>query len=235
MSQFFSQLVTGPNAGNFANETNFWHDAELAAFCLCPADAEQTLRDLVFKVRRNPNNLLAHLRRIYFCFQQSLSFQLYAALLDFLIVLQGKGQALSHRMINSCRSHLDPQQVLELAMAVKNPQTLSGNRFSLFTNGLLGKCELIAYQHDTEEKLDVLALANDFIEYSQLDEAMDTLEIGIAQHPERQDLQEALLELYISTDSSQRFQKFYTAYSTADMQLIDKWRLTAASFAGRQS
>ncbi len=227
MSQFFSQLVTGQNVGDFPDETSFWQDAELAAFCLCPADAEQTLTALVLKVRRNPENLLAHLRRIYFCFEKSLSSQLYAALLDFLIVLHGKGHALSHRMINSCRSHLDHQQALELAVSVKNPQTLSGNCFSLFTHGLLGKSGLIAYQYQTQEKHDVLALANDFIEYSQLDEAMDTLEIGITQHPERQELQEALLELYVSTDNYQRLQKLYTAYLTAGVQLVDKWRLTA--------
>ena len=227
MSRFFSQLVTGQNTGDFPGEASFWQDAELAAFSLCAVDAEQILTALVFKVRRNPKDLLAHLRRIYFCFQQSLSSQLYAALLDFLMVLEGKGQALSYRMINSCRSHLEHQQVLELAVAVKNPQTLSGNRFSLFTHGLLGKCELIAFRQITQEKHDVLALANDFIEYSQLDEAMDTLEMGITQYPERQDLQDALLGLYVSTGSYERLQTFYTASRAAGVQLVDKWRLTA--------
>ena len=227
MAEFFSQLLTDPKAVDFPAATCFWHDAELAAFSLCAADAEQTLRDLVFKVRRTPSNLLAHIRRIYFCFEHSWSSQLYAALLDFLIVLQGKGQALSHRMINACRSQLDHQQVLELAVAVNKPQTLSGNRFSLFTDGLVGKCELITFEPEALAKHDVLALANDFIEYSQLDEAMDTLEIGITHYPERQDLQEALLELYISTGNFARLQKFYRAYLAAGVGLVDKWVLTA--------
>ena len=235
MSQIFSQLLTDLNTGDLPDETSFWYDHELAAFSLCPADAEQALNALVFKVRRNPKNLLAHLRRIYYCFEQGWSSQLYAALLDFLIVLGGKGQTLSHKMIISCRSHLDQQHLSALASAFSHPQLQNGNRYSLFTNGLLGKCELITYQQPIQAQHDVLALANDFIEYSQLDEAMQILETGITQNPERQALQESLLELYISTGKQQRFQEFYTAYRTAGVPLVDKWRLTAAIFAGKQS
>lgn len=233
MPQFFSRLVVDNNQDEFSPEPSFWHDHELAVFNYNLSDEGQALNALVFKVRRNPKNLLAHLRRIYFCHQNRLSSQLYAALLDFLIVLQGKGQAICRRMIAGSRSQLNSQELLTLRKAVNDDHARLGNRFSLFTSGLVGKSELVEYRHQSEEQHDFLALANDYIEYSQLDQAMEILETGINLSPDRQDLQEALLELYKSTGNEARFQTLHQSLAASGIPLVDGWRLTAIFFEGR--
>jgi len=232
MPQFFSRLVVDHNQEEFLNEPSLWHDHELTLFGYSVTDEGQLLNALVFKVRRNPKNLVAHLRRIYFCYQARLTVQLYAALLDFLIVLQGRGRALSHRMVYGSRPQLNEQQFLALEAATDHCSN-QGNRFSLFTSGLLGKCELVEYrQLPNEEKHDFLTLANDFIEYSQLDQAMEVLEAGVRANPERQDLQDALLELYKSTRNHGRFETLYKALGASGVPLVDEWRTTAIFFEG---
>ncbi|MGZ5000239.1 MAG: type IV pilus assembly protein FimV [Methylomonas sp.] len=212
--------------------TGLWHDDELV-FSHPLADEDKALDALVFKVRRNPKNLKAHLRRIYFCYQKCLAAQLYAALLDFVIILQGKGRAICCRMIAGSRSQLDSQQIAALNKSMENENYRQGNRFSLFTSGLVGKCDLVEYRRQDKVNHDFLTLANDFIEYSQLEQAMDVLENGVIVNPERQDLQEALLELYQSTRNRTRFENFYKTCVAANVPLVNEWRLTANFFEGQ--
>ncbi len=232
MPQFFSDVVVGPDQNEFLPEKSFWYDDELV-FSDPFTDEDQLLNALVFKVRRNPKDLKAHLRRIYLCYQNRLPSQLYAALLDFVIILQGKGLAISHRMIMGSRSQLDSQQISTLNKAVNDEHARQGNRFSLFTSGLVGRRELVEYQHRGAEQHDFLVLANDFIEYSQLEQAIDVLETGITVSPERQDLQEALLELYKSTRNRTRFETFYKICIAANVPLVNQWQLTANFFEGQ--
>lgn len=231
MPQFFSRLVVDHDQDQFMHEASFWHDNELV-FIFNDSNEDQALNALVFKVRRNPKDLMAHLRRIYFCHQKRLSDQLYAALLDLIIVLQGKGQAICRRMMLGSRARLDGQQIAKLRKAIDDEHSKQGNRFSLFTRGLVGKCELVEYQQQGEKEHDFLMLANDFIEYSQLEQAMDVLETGITVSPDRQDLQEALLELYKSTRNRTRFETFYHSLIETGAPLIDEWRLMAIYFEG---
>lgn len=232
MPQFYSRLVTDKDQDSFLNETGFWHDNEIAIFSYSADNGDQTLNSLAFKVRRNPKDLLSHLRRIYFCHQASLSKQLYAALLDLLIVLQGKGQAIGKRMLYGSRQQIDEHQFKLLEHAVKSDYDKLGNRYSLFTSGQIGTCELLE-QHQTEVQHDFLILANDFIEYSQLDQAMDVLETGINLNPDRIDLQEALLELYKSTENRTRFQSSYKSFLAAGISLIDDWQRMTHYFEGK--
>jgi len=231
MPQFFSQLIVDVDQ-KIPNNNRFWHDQELSLFNHDPVGDNRMLDSLAFKVRRDPKNLLSHLRRIYFCYDKRLSEQLYAALLDFLIVLQGKGEAISRRMIFGCRHQLDEQKLFVLQTTLSQDLEQHSNLYCLFTTGLTGKPELVEYQRQTGRSYDTLALANDFIEFSQLEQAMDVLENGIFSSPERQDLQKALLQLYQSTKNRERFLSFYQKIVASAIPLGEDWRLAANFFEG---
>jgi hypothetical protein len=70
---------------------------------------------------------------------------------------------------------------------------------------------------------DPLDIARDFIAYSQLDAAMDTLERAILVDVERQALQDDLLELYKATYSFERFEKMYDALSVQTRTIPAGW------------
>lgn len=226
MPHVFSQLFFDHDKETL-NENSFWNDRELSLFSLHQVENSQILDSLVFKVRRDPGNLLSHLRRIYFCYVNRLSDQLYAALLDLLIVLQGKGKSIGRRMIDGCRHQLSEQQLFVLTTERFSDLEQHVNPYCLFTSGRQGQGELVEFQRQTDRQYDVLSLANDFIEFSQLDQAMDVLEDGVIANPERQDLQEALLQLYKSTRNRERFINFFQKINVLSMRISDDWRLAA--------
>jgi hypothetical protein len=106
----------------------------------CNWPAEKGLERLVFRVTRNPNDLHAHLERIYYCFQEHLDEQLLGALIDLLIVLNNTGGALGRRMIAGSKSRMTENQFHALNGYLENTNAniplLSNNRFSVFAKWL---------------------------------------------------------------------------------------------------
>lgn len=230
MPQFSTDLFVGRKLEQ--KHSAFW-DNEAWLFSNGSSGTQSLLTSLSFKVSRKPKDLIAHLCRIYFCYQNELSEPLYAALLDFLIVLNGKGRKISWRLIHGSRSQLDLTQMSALKRALKSPAQVHGNRFSLFVKGVIGLPDLVEVVQKSDEPHDYLKLANDFIEFSQLDEAMTTLEQGLGAQPDRQDWQLALLELYKSTDSRERFENMYGKIELISNRLIEDWQKLADFFDGK--
>jgi hypothetical protein len=230
MPKFFTNLIAEQHVDQLQPDICLWQDRQLDVFHYSYQNEDQVLDALVFKVRRNSKDLLAHLRRICFCYERQLPAQLYAALLDLVIILHGRGQAISRRMIAASRKRLNSRQLQLLNQAAGHE--LLGNTYSVFSTGLIGCRELVIGNEQAETEHDFLALANDFIEYSQLEQAMDILETGISHHPERLDLQHALLELYKSTQYRERFQAHQQTFRDSGILLTDEWLHLALFFEG---
>ncbi|MGR9052038.1 MAG: type IV pilus assembly protein FimV [Gammaproteobacteria bacterium] len=197
---------------------------------LSPYDLSEDpyLSGLVNEIKRKPNGLRAHVRRIYWCYREQLAEALYAALVDFLIVLNHKGQALAERMVLGSGTLLLPEQQRTLNTALKarnrDMTLLTGNRFSVFSKGLEGRVQLIEkipLSNDLE--YDPLQLAEDAIHYSQLDEAMDILEDALRDEPERLPLHQTLLVLYKSTYNRARFEQMAAAIEAEQGSLPEAW------------
>ncbi|PKM13163.1 MAG: hypothetical protein CVV13_02770 [Gammaproteobacteria bacterium HGW-Gammaproteobacteria-3] len=196
------------------------------------------LTGLVHELSRNPGCLLAHVRRIYWCYRERLTEPLFAALVDFLMVLNHRGHAISRKMVQGARSQLTAAQrdILNTALAdsTQDIAVLPGNRFSVFSKGLEGTSTLIetvtaavVFDHDP------LHLAEDAMKYSQLDEAMTILEVAIQERPERLPLHHALLELYRSTHEQARFEKMASELSVDERVLPEDWKNLKNYFKGR--
>lgn len=214
-------------------EKVFWLDDELPTFQVESHGPAERLNRLAFTVGRNPKNLLAHLRRIHFCHRNHLAEPLYAALLDLIIVLQGGGKRLTTRLIRYCRSGLSDERYLALTRSTDAGGNLLASRYSLLTKGMLGNTTLLERIEDVtceQSQIDYLVLANDHIEYSQLEEAMNILETGLKMAPGRQDLQIALLELYRSMQNRHRFQQQYQELLEAGATLSPEWHALESFF-----
>jgi hypothetical protein len=191
-------------------------------------NSDQTLESIVFHILKKPTSLAAHLQRIYFCYHHNLGENLFAALVDFLIVLEGKGAMLGCRMVKGAKSKLLPHQYAILNNALQSSgdevKLLSGNLYSLFSRGLIGSTILVIKDEGIDQQEhDPLDIARDFIAYSQLDAAMDTLESAVLADVERQALQDDLLELYKATHSFERFEKMYDALSGQTRTIPAGW------------
>lgn len=233
MPRFSKNLLVGVPVESDASRA--FSDDAVMPFNVNLSSADPILNTLILRVSRKPKDLLAHLRRIYFCYRHALPEPLYAALADLLIVLDQKGKDLSRRLILGSRSRLDAKQLAILKSGIQDLQPVQGNRYSLFTKGLVGVSQLLEVTRQAQAQRDVLELAHDFIEYSQLDEAMTTLEQGLEQAPNRRDLQALLLELYKSTDNSGRFQRCYDKIGKSGEPLMNEWQQLAVFFNGKVS
>ncbi|MCK5666273.1 MAG: hypothetical protein KAI17_22435 [Thiotrichaceae bacterium] len=199
---------------------------------------EQTIdvlyQQIICKVLRKPRQLISHLQRIYFTCYHGMEDQLYAALVDLLWVLDGKGVALSQRMVSAAGFLLSNQQSKILANYLKkyDVSVLVGNQFSVFTTGVIGARNVLRGQNKLETEHDPLLMARDYIEYSQLDQAMNTLENAILETPERQVLQFELLELYKVTKCHQAYMKMNDKLKKQQLIMSVEWQDAAEYFAG---
>lgn len=199
--------------------------------------AEKGLERLVFSVSRNPKNLQAHLERIYFCYQEHFDEQLFGALVDLLIVLNKTGEALAKRMVSGSQARMNGNQLNVLINLIDNKDAqreyLFYSCYSIFSKGLQSTSVLVhLVQQSVQIEQDPLALARDFVEFSQIDNAMNVLENAILANPGRMELHSELLSLYRITRNQAGFQRFYIALSHRDLSLPVEWKQLDEYFTG---
>lgn len=200
---------------------------------------EDFLEKLVFRLARKPECLITHLQRIYYCCHTNLNEQLFAAIVDFLVILNRRGQELSWRIIMGTKSRLNLDQfnlLLNYLKGDSDVNLLPGNQYSVFTRGLLGINNMIQQiEKHKEHNYDPLVLARDHIEYSQLKEAKQVLENAILEQPKRLDLHHELLTLYRKTDDSTGFNQMLTELIRSGVSMNGEWIQLTNYFKGRNS
>lgn len=213
------------SAINFNANKVVWTDSEQGSSSL--------YRQLVYKVSRSPKRLMFHVQRIYHCFDSRLPEQLYAALIDLFYTLKGKGRALSQRMVVEVMEVLDEPEAIKVRnyLVSYDENLLVGNHYSIFTTGLISSLAVIEEVSKNNTEYDVLSLAHDYIEYSQLEQAMEVLEGGILDMPKRLELQIELLELYTITKSYQAYKKMTDQLQKNKINITDEWQDAAKYFA----
>jgi hypothetical protein len=199
----------------------------------------EELEKLVFLIAKKPKQLTNHVQRIYYCFQKNLNKQLFAAIVDFLIVLNQQGQPISWRVVLGAKSRLTTEQFEELKAYLKGERTdinlLSGNQYSVFSKGLVGINKMIQPIEKEETQDDPLSIALDHIEYSQFDEAKKVLEEAILVQPERQDLRQELFDLYKLTRDSNGFHQMIAKLTRSGVSMTDDWNQLNNYFKGQNN
>jgi len=213
------------SAINYKVNEVVWTDSEQVSHSL--------YRQLVYRVCRSPNRLMFHLQRVYYCFDNKLSEQLYAALIDLFYILKGKGRTLSQRIATEVMGVLAEQEAVRVRhyLASYEDALLAGNHYSIFTTGLISSLAVIKEAEKVNTEYDVLSLARDYIEYSQLEQAMEVLEGGILEMPERLELQIELLELYTITKSYLAYKKMTNQLQNNQIDITNEWQNSAKYFA----
>ncbi len=226
---FVEDNVPDEKNDSFSVEEMFW---------LTDKNSQEHLyHQITCEVLSKPKQLTSHVKRIFLTRNNKDSDRLYAALVDLLWVLNGGGKELSKRMISIGRPFLTEQQMNLLVeyLSHEDHSLLTGNKFSVHTDGVIGTRCLLSKETNNTTEHDPLKLANDYIEFSQLDEAIDVLEKGILLEPERQELQNQLLELYKVTRNDKAFSRMYDALIEKQFDLSAEWQELAAFFSGKNN
>lgn len=206
------------SSNNFGVKELFWSSEILKN--------DDLYQQIMFNVFKKPKQLPSHLQRIYFTYKHGMAEQLYAALVDLLWILDGNGKALSHKMISASKSLLTEEQYEVLRNFIKQPDIilLRGNKFSIFCTGLVGTSTLVTKHETVAIKQDPLIIARDYVEYSQLDAAIETLETGIIDALDREELQTELLDLYKVTKNRKAFTKMRDLLIQKELNLCNQWQ-----------
>ncbi len=194
---------------------------------------DDILKHLVYTIIKQPRNLLVHLQRIILCYENNSETQLSAALMDFFIVLEGRGSAIKQRMLAGARKHLSPLLFGQLQTYLNTAQLIQGNIYSVLTPGRESNNKLILVQGnegDKNENHDPLQVARDFVEYSQLGEAVKVLESAIIETPQRSELHVDLIELYQSTGDHAGFNKMQLALANINHPMQLQWDALSSYF-----
>lgn len=145
MLQSFSLFETENNISPASIESNLDFSVEKVSWTTTKKENNDLYTQIVYKVLRNPKNLVSHIQRIYVTFILEMNAPLYAALTDLLLTLDGKGEELSSRMIRLTSSLLSDQQLLKLNeyLKIKNTLLLSENKYTVVSKGLVGTPTLL--------------------------------------------------------------------------------------------
>jgi len=196
------------------------------------------LEKLVFNIARKPRHLLSHVQRIVICYENSWSAPLLAALIDFLIVLNGRGKAIAQRLLFGTKSRLTEGDLRLLKnFLADGAAAMRSNalHYSIFSRGLEGAGHLVEHaRHAQAPDYDPLDLARDHIEYSQLDDAKRVLEQAVSEDPNRVELQEELLGLYWSTRDHDGFMAMFYLMHQAGYGMIEGWDRLYNLFKGQE-
>lgn len=177
---------------------------DLAAFDASLAHLEHCILD-------NPSGLRSHVRRIFLLMDHGNSTDLPGALVDLLIALGDKGQALKRHLLALAAPQLPSavaallEQHLESGFApwrVFSPAV----RSSLLLLGYSGEHELV-HRRDAEQAggyTDAMEEARDRLAYGQLDAAREVLEQVLRQTPDHAEAAAELLAIYRSTKDAER-------------------------------
>ncbi len=168
-----------------------------------PVRGRDVGRLLAHRVRRNPQDLRAHVLRIQLLVAARRQHRLNGALVDLYIALQGEGLALRERLLAAATPLLGRRQRAFFADHRKRPlsarQPIPGLRGSVLCEGYEGVAELIVADSLQAGYSSALEEALSCIEYGQLEQAQAVLEAALLENPEDESVCHELANLYAHT------------------------------------
>lgn len=201
-----------PDAPPVAAELAFLVDVERRWNLHLNGPVIGTFDALAQAVAAQPAALEWHLRRIHYCYSLRDGDELFGALLDLFIFLGGRGHALRRRLLAGARDLLRPAEFAALESSLSEGRMPTETERpcspqSVLSEGLQGSLELVKPLSPTGQGAlrDALVEAREFIEFSQLEQARDVLEVALLRQPLREDLQHELLALYRATRDEESF------------------------------
>jgi tetratricopeptide (TPR) repeat protein len=166
-------------------------------------DVDSALHYLGHRIVNHPRELRSHVQRILLLIRQEDGASLYGALVDLLITLGDKGQALKRRMLDLAAPLLNRtslmflQRQLESGIRACDP-AVARVRSSLLRAGFCGTDQLVLrhkVQGGAVERTP-LEEARELVAYGQLEQALETLENALLIEPDQPGVADELLDLY---------------------------------------
>ncbi len=173
---------------------------------------EKSLGYLNYCIIENPSSLRHHITKIKLILEDKAEAdQLVAALADLFCVLKKDGYELRKRMLRYSRSRLDEGTFMQLIKKLKSGDLLVDENWLASYPTLTPISSVVEViknadkeAENGEQTQDSLTLAYEYIENSQMDQALDTLEAAALEEPADIEIAELLIELYKQMSDNER-------------------------------
>jgi hypothetical protein len=180
------------------------------------------------QVARTPLDFRVHVQRINFEVRRKENQAIYSALLDLYIALGSQGSSIRNRMLEKTRPFLYPEQKSFFETNVQNgvssEDVAPEAKFSVLTKSVAGRFTFIEkVEEPTQDTQSALELANEHIEFGQIDQAIAVLEQSIS--AERACIEEQKLLIDVHRHLRQRyvFQKSRKIIIDKKVDMISEW------------
>lgn len=201
---------------------------------------DKASRHLAHAVTRVPDNLHAHVQRIYFANEHRSEAEVYGALIDLFISLGSRGKDLRAQMLTLAAAQLAEQSneflSASLEGSLKASDVIPGDAITVLSNGLIGSPDIISRPAQTvTDKHDPLKLARSYSDYGEFHSARALLEIELLQGRSTAEQEQLLLEIYNTIDEEEVFSKIYAIVGKDKLHDAVKWQALANHFSGEYS
>ncbi|BCX89453.1 hypothetical protein MIN45_P1826 [Methylomarinovum tepidoasis] len=193
-------------------EAAFFLDRWLRLQPVDQLDSSAAWSFLTREVHRDPRRLVLHLARIRVAWELDAE-ALYAALVDLVLTLEGRGRRLQRRMIRGTRKRLraERRQVLERYLAEHlPPQSLPLSPRSVLQAGTIGELQITASgTKSTAAQVDLVEAARSCLALGQLEQARELFEQKLFEEPDCQVARQELLVIYRALDDRKNFARLH--------------------------
>ncbi|BCX81913.1 hypothetical protein MIT9_P1495 [Methylomarinovum caldicuralii] len=162
---------------------------------------------LTREIHRDPRRLVLHLARIRAAVGLDAE-ALYAALVDLVLTLEGRGRGLQRRMIRGAGKWLkaERRQMLERYLAGRLPlQSLPLSPRSVLQAGAVGMLQMTAATKPAAVPVDLIEAARSCLALGQLDQARELFEQRLFEEPDCRTARQELLAIYRALDDRENF------------------------------
>lgn len=185
-------------------------------------------------VARTPHDLSNHVYRIRFHLMLRQSEQTTGALIDLFLVLKDKGVPLKVRMLQQCKSLIDPEHYNFLTIALQDPLQPTDNLpqvgNAVLARGVSGSTTIVIRvktEQENRAELDVLQESRELIDIGRIKEAQLLLEHAIISAAYREELHHGLLEIYHHTRNLEDLQRMLNHLKRNPPPNIHAWQALA--------
>lgn len=201
------------------------------------------LTSLNYRITRNPAHITDHVRKILLLKAYKLDSELvFAALIDLFVVLKKGGIPIRKRMLFFCKNSLPEEKFNQLRNKLDSGDISYNESWINKAPTLLPdesrSGNFITQTHSNENEQTASQtpydLANEYIQNSQLQLAISTLEKALQTDPVDEESAKLLTHLYRSLSDNSRFSQIYSIVKKkAGSQLCSCWQDTAQFFSER--
>jgi len=208
----------------------------------CPQglSADRYLAHINYRILEKPASLTDHVRKVQLLqHEKPDQTKLAGALVDLFFILKTAGFALRRRLLLTSRELIDADVFKRLSDKLKNGSlSMSEAWLSGLPTLLVEKPVLEIVQRQAQASLgaadddnNAMLLADEYIENSQIDLAIETLEAAVLKKPDDEEPANLLIELYRQTAEFDRFRGFWQKLGKRHTEALPTcWQLANLEF-----